>query len=125
MEDRAPARDVHLVGSIALASPRRVFKETSAILGERPYVHMPVPIARSDDEYFKPLAGLALDRRTEIYLGLIHLQDGVPGARRRMEAAQKYVNHFGLATECGLGRCKTPDVVSCILQLHAEVCASG
>jgi len=89
------------------------------------YVHMPVPIARSDDEYFKPLAGLALDRRTEIYLGLIHLQDGVPGARRRMEAAQKYVKHFGLATECGLGRCKTPDVVSCILQLHAEVCASG
>ena len=88
------------------------------------YVHMPVPVDRSDDAYFKPLDDLALDSATEIYLGVIHLQDGVEGARRRIAAAQRHLPQFGIATECGLGRCKTPDIVSRILQLHAEACSA-
>jgi len=35
MQDGAPVRGVHLVGSIALASPRRVFEEAGALFGER------------------------------------------------------------------------------------------
>jgi len=36
-------------------------------------------------------------------------------------AASKVVANFGIATECGLGRCKTPDDVRRLLNLHADV----
>ncbi len=52
------------------------------------WVHMPVPVDRDDDAYFAPFAGLRLAPETELYLGLLHLTDGVDGARRRMAAAQ-------------------------------------
>jgi hypothetical protein len=84
------------------------------------YIHMPVPIERDDDAYFAPLAGLALKPETELYLGLVHLRDGVPGTRRRMAAARKIVPHFGIATECGISRMKRPATVGDILRLHAE-----
>src|SRR6185436_9719031 len=39
---------------------------------ERPldYLHMPVPVERSDDAYFAPLRDLKLAARTRLYLGL-------------------------------------------------------
>jgi hypothetical protein len=71
---------------------------------ERPlnWLHMPVPIARSDDAYFAPLRNLSLPASTEFYLGLIHPADGIDGARRRIDAAKRYVGSFGVATECGM-----------------------
>ena len=33
------------------------------------YFHMPVPLARSDDDYFRPLRDLKLDGGTELFLG--------------------------------------------------------
>lgn len=87
------------------------------------WIHMPVPVARDDDAYFRPLADLAADPATEIYLGLLHVADGQEGARRRIDAAGRYLGTFGVATECGLGRCKTPEVVSEILRLHAQATA--
>jgi methionine synthase II (cobalamin-independent) len=88
---------------------------------ERPvaYIHMPVPIARSDEAYFEPLSALSLPQGTELYLGCVHAADGVEGAQRRIRSAQKFAPTFGIATECGMGRCKTPEVVAQLLSIHA------
>jgi methionine synthase II (cobalamin-independent) len=83
------------------------------------WIHMPVPIDRSDDAYFAPLAGLKLKPGTELYLGCVHAEDGADGTRRRIEAARRYAADFGVATECGMGRCKTPNVVVDLLEIHA------
>ena len=88
------------------------------------WIHMPVPIERSDEDYFKPLTGLKLQPGTELYLGCVHSGDGVDGTRKRIEAARKYAPEFGVATECGMGRCKTPEVVVDLLGIHAD-CTSA
>lgn len=87
------------------------------------YFHMPVPIDRDDEAYFAPLRGLRGVAETELYLGLVHLGDGVAGAQRRIAAARKFRDSFGVATECGLGRAKTPDTVKAIIALYADICA--
>jgi len=84
------------------------------------YLHLPVPIARTDDGYFRPLGALRLSGRTELYLGLIHAGDGVEGTRKRIEVARKFVTGFGIATECGIARARKPDLVHRLLELHAE-----
>jgi len=66
------------------------------------WVHLPVPINRSDAAYFAPLAGLRLPEQTRLFLGLVHEEDGLEGARRRVAAASAFVTGFGVATECGL-----------------------
>jgi len=84
------------------------------------YIHMPVPIARDDEAFFAPFKNLALPKGTELFLGLVHGSDGVPGAMRRAGAAKKFIKEFGVAAECGLGRCKTPDHVIDLLKIHAD-----
>jgi hypothetical protein len=91
---------------------------------ELTYIHLPVPIARKDAAYFAPLRGLKLSSSTEVYLGLIHLSDGVSGARERIVAAHQFLPEFGCASECGLGRAKVPDMVLDILKIHAELCSA-
>lgn len=88
------------------------------------FVHVPVPVDRNDDAYFAPLAGLDLDPGCELILGLVHDSDGVTGTRRRMRTASKYVDAYGIATECGLGRRK-PEDMTAILALHAEIVEDG
>jgi hypothetical protein len=68
------------------------------------WVHMPVPIERNDDAYFAPLADLVLPEGAELYLGLVHHEDGLEGAQRRADTASQWVRGFGVATECGMGR---------------------
>jgi methionine synthase II (cobalamin-independent) len=85
------------------------------------YVHLPVPLPRTDDAYFRPLNELRLDPGTEIYLGLVHGADGAEGTRRRIAAASRYLTDFGIATECGMARARTPEVVRNLLAVHAEV----
>jgi hypothetical protein len=65
------------------------------------------------------LAKLRLHPETELYLGLVHLTDGLEGTRRRAGAARGVVPTFGLATECGLGR-RPPETVRELLQLHVD-----
>jgi methionine synthase II (cobalamin-independent) len=89
------------------------------------YIHMPVPIGRTDEAYFQPLSGLNLPPGTELYLGCVHAADGVDGAKRRIDAAHKFAPEFGIATECGMGRCKTPDVVAQLLAIHAGASVEG
>ncbi len=84
------------------------------------WMHMPAPRDRTDDAYFEPLSGLKLRPETELYLGLVHMTDGVGGAERRIEAAQRHVAAFGVATECGFGR-RPPKSVSELLRIHAAV----
>jgi hypothetical protein len=83
------------------------------------WLHLPVPIARRDDAYFAPLKQLQVGPGTELYLGLLHLDDGVEGARARIAAAVRHVGRFGIAAECGLGRVP-PERVGGWLGLHAE-----
>jgi len=85
------------------------------------YVHMPVPVDRTDDAYFEPLSDLHLSTSTELYLGLVHL-DGVEGTRKRIATAARYVSDFGIATECGMARLKTPEQVENLLRIHAAAC---
>ncbi len=85
------------------------------------YMHMPVPIARSDDAFYAPLAGLQLHPETELFLGLVHGGDGIEGAERRIAAARRHAPAFGVAAECGMARARTPEIVRRILQVHAGV----
>ena len=84
------------------------------------WVHMPVPVDRDDDAYFEPLRKLKREAGTELYLGLVHIGDGVEGALRRMDAASRFAGDFGIATECGFGRARTPDMAAEIMRIHAD-----
>jgi methionine synthase II (cobalamin-independent) len=84
------------------------------------YVHMPMPISRDDDAYFAPLASLAVDPETEVFLGLVHA-DAPENSIRRIKAASKYASGFGIATECGIARKRTPEMVRDLLNAHAAV----
>jgi len=86
-------------------------------------IHMPVPRARTDAGYFKPLTELRLDLGTRLCLGLIHHTDGVAGTRRRMAAADRYVRDYAVATECGFGR-REPSTIPELLRIHAEIARS-
>jgi hypothetical protein len=66
------------------------------------WLHVPVPRQREDDAFFAPLANLALAPDTQLFLGLVYLEDGIEGARRKVAAASKYVQEFGVAAACGL-----------------------
>jgi methionine synthase II (cobalamin-independent) len=88
------------------------------------YFHIPVPITRTDDEFYRPLQSLKLPRGTELYLGLVHAKDGAEGTRRRIEVARKYVSDFGIATECGFARARTRQVIEQILDVHVATTAT-
>jgi hypothetical protein len=95
---------------------------TAIELAGRPvrWVHMPVPAARTDDEFFAPLASLKLGQQTELYLGLVH-NDGKEG--ERIAAAAKFVPDFGIGTECGIARERDPDKVRGLIRAHATASA--
>jgi len=85
------------------------------------WLHLPVPIERDDAAYFAPLAQLSpVD---ELYLGLVHRDDGIEGAQRRIAAASGVISSFGVATECGIGRAPEGTTEG-ILFTHAEVAAA-
>jgi hypothetical protein len=88
---------------------------------ERPidYIHMPVPVDRADDAYFKPLQEMKLAHETKLFLGLVHDSDGVEGTRKRIAVAAKYARGFGIAAECGFGR-RPPETIPNLLRVHAE-----
>jgi hypothetical protein len=86
------------------------------------WLHMPVPKERDDDAYFAPLADLRLPPETELYLGLVHLSDGIEGAKRRIAAAKRYMPNFGVGYECGL-RAFPKETIGDMLSLHKAVAA--
>ena len=84
------------------------------------WIHLPVPRDRDDDAYFAPLHDLTVGAATEIYLGLVHYTDGVTGTQRRIATAERHIQNFGIATECGFGR-RDPATIPDLLKLHTEV----
>jgi hypothetical protein len=80
---------------------------------------MPVPADRTDAAYFAPLKEL-MRSSTELYLGLVHGADGASGTSKRIQAASEFVSDFGIATECGIGRARTPELAREIMQVHAD-----
>jgi hypothetical protein len=102
-------RMIDVYHRLAIAIPRTIT-----------WLHMPVPRDRVDDTYFSPLRNLKLKSGTELYLGLIHLTDGIEGAKRRATAAKRFVSDFGVATECGFGR-RPPETILDLIQLHRMV----
>src|SRR5580658_6627673 len=88
------------------------------------YIHMPVPIERSDDAFHRPLADLRLGDGTELFLGLVHAKDGVDGTKARIAAARRYAPPFGIATECGMARAHSEQTVRELLKIHAACCDS-
>ncbi len=101
---------VRMANAAAAESPRAI-----------DFYHMPVPRDRSDADYVEPLADLAIgDAR--LYLGLVHLTDGVAGSRQRMAMARRYVNNFGIATECGFGR-RPIETVDELFEIHRALAA--
>jgi hypothetical protein len=87
-------------------------------------IHMPVPRDRADDAYFAPFAKLKLKPGTELSLGLVHYTDGVAGTRKRLATAERYVQAFSIATECGFGR-RDPATIPELLRIHAEIADSA
>lgn len=89
------------------------------------YFHAQVPVSAMGDlegflEPLKELVPRMMEHGTELYLGVVQFEDK-EGTRRRIEAAEKVVGGFGVATECGMGR--TPvEQIEGILKLSAEVC---
>jgi hypothetical protein len=82
------------------------------------WLSMPVPIARDDDAYFKPLRNLNADG-TRVYLGLVHYQDGVEGTQRRIETAKRHWSDFGVCTECGMGR-RPREAIPTLLRIQRD-----
>lgn len=85
------------------------------------YVHMPVPRERHDEMFFAPLKNIDRPRVGKVFLGLVHYTDGVEGARRRIESAEKYLDDFGIATQCGFGRRPTDQDILHLIKLHADI----
>jgi methionine synthase II (cobalamin-independent) len=85
------------------------------------FFHLPVPKERTDPDFFKPLATLSLPGDTELYLGLVHLNDP-DGNRARIAAARKFIKITGIGTECGWGR-GDPDRVRALLDAHRALIA--
>lgn len=109
-----PADTGHLVemaNALVAALPRSIT-----------WVHLPVPIDRDDVAYVAPLDDLALDPATELYLGVLHHEDGVEGAERRLAAAAQVLGErtVGVATECGFGRGPS-ERTAALLDLHVAV----
>ena len=90
-------RDAGLMTEFANALTRGLPRDIS-------YIHMPVPRNRNDEAFFAPLKNAQWKPATELYLGLVHLRDGVEGASQRIRAAAAARGAFGIATECGFGR---------------------
>jgi hypothetical protein len=87
------------------------------------YIHMPVPIERTDEAFHRAFGGLALGPGTELHLGVVHAGDGVEGAKARIAVADRFAPPFGIATECGMARARTEATVRSLLDIHAQVCA--
>jgi hypothetical protein len=83
------------------------------------WMHMPVPIDRTDDAFYAPLKNLQLATGTELYLGLVHARDGVEGTARRIAVAKKHVQTFGIASECGISRGRDPNLALEFIKTYA------
>ncbi len=116
-------KDEHLVMPKDLSIAVEMINGLGKVLN-RPldYVHVPVPKDRTDRAYFARLGSLDLNDATDLYLGLVHCNDG-DGDRARIAAAEKVTRRFGVSTECGWGR-TDPARVSSLIAAHRRIMES-
>jgi hypothetical protein len=98
------------------------------------FVSFTVPQVRNDRGYFAPLAGLATGPDTELYFALVpyHPEDQAPGTTAEqiehidaaLLASSAGVRHWGICTECGMGRVDAADVPE-LLDLHSHILATS
>jgi len=98
------------------------------------FVSFTVPQGRKDIAYFEPLGGLTTGPDTELYFALVpyHPDDQAPGTTaeqiEHIDAAlinsPSGPHHWGICTECGMGRVDAPDVPR-LLDLHSQILASS
>jgi hypothetical protein len=93
---------------------------SGAIAHPLAYVHLPMLMSWQDEAAYAPLRDLRLRPGTELILGLVHT-DGAEATKKRIAAAQKFAAKFGIATECGIARSRTSDLVKSLIQIHADV----
>ena len=58
---------------------------------------------------------------TALFLGVVHAKDGAEGTKARIAAAQRYAPEFGIATECGMARARSEEIVRSLLKIHADL----
>lgn len=110
----------HMVEPEDLGLCVRMANAAAAHSGRRvDFFHMPVPRDRADAAYFAPLSELEIGD-AQLFLGLVHLGDGLEGARRRVAGARRFAPRFGVATECGLGYHKAEEIGP-IFELHRDI----
>jgi hypothetical protein len=69
------------------------------------WLHLAGPrYLRSEDRsFFRPLIDLE-PGDARVFLGIVLPIDGIPGLRRRVATASRYISDFGVAMYCGFGR---------------------
>jgi hypothetical protein len=87
------------------------------------YIHLPsTPGFTASD--FAPLKQLRRPAETRLFLGLLHREDGLEGAARRIGAARTAIDDFGISHFCGLGQWLAgPETVKPMLDLHRQSAA--
>ncbi len=98
------------------------------------FVSFTVPQGRNDSAYFQPLGALRTGSETELYFALVpyHPDDQAPGTTaeqiEHIDAAlinsPAGARHWGICTECGMGRVDASDVPR-LLDLHSQILASS
>jgi hypothetical protein len=110
---------VDLVNAVASAAGRTVN-----------FISFTVPQGRNDSAYFEPLSGLTTGSETELYFALVpyHPEDQAPGTTAEqiehidsaLQISMAGARHWGICTECGMGRVDAGDVRK-LLDLHSEI----
>jgi hypothetical protein len=93
------------------------------------YIHVPTTI-HYEKKDFEPLRRLKLNPDTTLFIGLIHIEDGVDGATRRIKAAAQIYPDFGIAAFCGLAQpsraeYQQPHSVTEIFEIHRLAAEAG
>ncbi len=88
------------------------------------WIHMPIPADRLDDAFYAPFEQLQLAATTELYLGLVHVKDGVSGSAARAAAAKRHRRDFGIASECGISRGRDPNLALDFIDVYAKTAAA-
>lgn len=83
------------------------------------FVHVPVPVDRNDDDYFRPLENLRLPSETEFYVGCIHPGEEA-GNLQKWQCANAHTRVTGFGSECGWGR-GDPVKLEPILDAHKRL----
>lgn len=85
------------------------------------YFHFPVPHDHADAAFYAPFKSMSVPTGTELYVGLVHMNDD-EGNKKRLELARHHIPVAGVASVCGWGRCE-PAHVGALLDSARKIVA--